>query len=81
MPSRNDGEVYEVRVKGHLDRRWSKWFGGMAIIHEAGGETILVGPVVDQAALHGLLTQINDLGLVLIAVRRVEAQEARTESS
>jgi hypothetical protein len=60
---------YEIRVEGHLAADWSDWFAGLAIRQEPGGETILSGPL-DQAALHGVLARIRDLGLVLIAVNQ-----------
>jgi hypothetical protein len=63
---------YEIRVKGHIGDSWSSWFEGMAIRHEESGETILSGPLVDQAALHGVLIKIRDLGLSLVEVRRKE---------
>jgi hypothetical protein len=59
---------YQIRLIGHLDTRWSDWFDGLAISHEADGTTLLSGPVADQAALHGLLTKIGNLGLPLLAV-------------
>ena len=68
--------IYQIRLKGHLDRRRSDWFEGMIITLEQGGETLLTGPVEDQAALHGLLRKVRDLGLPLIAVVRVEPSEA-----
>jgi len=68
--------VYEIRVKGHLDPRWSEWFQGLAVTRTESGETILSGPVVDQAALHGLLAKIRDLNLTLISVTRAEAEQA-----
>ncbi len=65
--------VYEIRVKGHLDSpHWSRWFGDMTVTLVETGETILSGPIVDQAALHGLLARVRDLGLELISVNRVE---------
>ena len=63
---------YEIRVKGHLNPSWSDWFDGMSIIHEANGETLLVGKLIDQAALRGLLNRLSDLGISLIAVNPVE---------
>ena len=60
--------IYTIRIKGHLDAKWSEWFEGLQIIHEANGETMLVGEVVDQASLHGLLAKVRDLGLPLVAV-------------
>ena len=62
---------YRIKLKGHLDHKWSDWFEQMAISHE-GCETILTGPVTDQAALHGLLIRIRDLNLTLLAVKRIE---------
>ena len=66
---------YRIRVKGHLDSRWSTWFEGLTVITEESGETVLYGPVMDQAALHGLLARIRDLGLPLLAVSRAKADE------
>ena len=63
-------EFYRFRVRGHLDDRWSEWFEGLVIHLEEDGTTVLVGPVVDQAALHGVLIQIRDLGLPLLSVKR-----------
>jgi hypothetical protein len=62
---------YEIRVKGHLDTRWGAWFDGLAITHGSDGTTIIYGPVADQAALHGLLQKIRDLGLPLISVNHL----------
>jgi len=59
--------VYQIRIKGHLDRRWTDWFGGLAITLEDDGDTVLTGPVADQAALHGLLMKVRDLGMPLIS--------------
>lgn len=64
--------VYEIRIKGHLSPEWADWFEGLAITLEANGETRLTGPVVDQAALHGLLKKVRDLGLPLLTVNAVE---------
>ena len=63
--------VYQIRVKGSLDPKWSDWFNGLAFVRQANDETLLVGPVADQTALYGLLAVIRDLGLPLLAVRRV----------
>lgn len=63
--------VYQIRIKGHLGSRWTDWFGDMTITLEDNGETLLTGPVVDQAALHGLLRKIRDLGMPLISAVRV----------
>ena len=66
---------YEIRVEGGLDRSpWSRWFEGMQVIPQGDGTTIISGPVVDQSALHGLLAKVRDLGLVLVAVQRLESE-------
>jgi hypothetical protein len=64
--------VYQIRVKGHLGHPWTDWFEGMTITLEEGGDTLLTGPVADQAALHGLLRKVRDLGLPLISAVRVK---------
>ena len=64
------GESYEIRLKGHLEPRWADWFDGLTLTQESDGTTVLRGSVVDQAALHGLLGKVRDLGLPLIAVHR-----------
>ena len=63
---------YEIRVKGILDGRWTAWFEDLQVASD-GDETVICGPVVDQAALHGVLTKVRDLGLFLISVRRLDA--------
>ncbi len=65
--------LYEIRIKGLLDQRWSTWFDGMTLTHDAKSETILSGLVVDQAALHSLLIKVHTLNLTLISVVRIEA--------
>jgi hypothetical protein len=62
--------TYEIRVQGHLDQRWSEWFDGLAISYDADGNTVLRGPLVDEAALHGVLNKVRDLALPLLAVSR-----------
>jgi len=62
---------YEIRLKGHLEQRWVDWLEGLAITLEANGTTSLSGPLADQAALHGVLNRIRDLGLPIISVQRV----------
>lgn len=64
-------EIFEIRLQGHLDTRWASWFEGMTITLTEEGETILSGPVADQAALHGLLKKIRDLGAPLLSVTSV----------
>ena len=72
-------DIYRVHVRGHLDDRWSDWLEGMAVQRRDDGTTVLVGPVVDQAALHGLIARIRDLGLPLLAVDRVAEPHTHTE--
>ena len=71
--------IYEIRVRGVLDRKWSDWFDGFTIMPQANDKTLLTGPVADQAALHGLLGKIRDLGLPLLSVKRVEAASPTEE--
>ena len=68
----NQPMVYQIRIKGHLGPQWADWFGGMTITREDNGDTLLTGPVVDQAALHGLLRKVRDLGMPLISATRVK---------
>ena len=65
---RNHPPCYEIRLRGHLDSQWTDWFGGLTITMEEDGTTLLTGPVIDQAALHGLLKKVRDMGLPLISV-------------
>jgi len=70
---------YEIRVKGHLAGRWAAWFDGLSLTREPEGTTLLEGPVVDQAALHGLLQKVRDTGLPLVSVERVEPDAPTTD--
>jgi len=70
--------VYQIRIKGHLDSQWTDWFGGLTITLEEGGDTLLTGPVVDQAALHGLLKKVRDLGMPLVSVSPVKPGPSTT---
>jgi hypothetical protein len=63
---------YEIRIQGVLDSRWSTWFEGLQVTSDQAGQTTIAGPVTDQAALHGLLTKIRDLGLPLLSVCRID---------
>jgi hypothetical protein len=63
--------VYQIRIEGHLDYQWTDWFSGLIIALEEDGETLLTGPVVDQAALYGLLKKVRDLGMPLVSLNRV----------
>ena len=68
--------VYQIRIQGHLGREWTDWFGGLTIRRTDNGETLLTGPVVDQAALHGLLTKVRDGGMPLVSVMLVKPDPA-----
>ena len=69
--SHREAGRYEIRLKGHLDSRWATWFDGLSLTNESDGTTIICGPVVDQAALYGLLQKVRDLGLPLVSVTQV----------
>jgi hypothetical protein len=68
--------IYQIRIKGHLGREWTGWFEGLTITQEENGDTLLTGPVIDQAALHGLLKKVRDLGMPLVSVVPVEHGQA-----
>jgi hypothetical protein len=73
----DDQAVYQIRVKGILDEGWSDWFGGLTVTTHANRDTLLTGPVRDQAALFGLLVKVRDAGLVLLSVRRVDGDRPK----
>ena len=68
--------IYQIRVQSHLGSDWTDWFDGLTIALEDNGDTLLTGPVIDQAALHGLLKKVRDLGMPLLSVIRVEPGQA-----
>ncbi len=72
--------VYQIRVKGNLENKWSEWFDGFSITPQTNAETVLIGVVADQAALHGLLAKVRDLGLPLIEVKRLKSKQQDIES-
>ncbi len=74
----SDSSRYEIRLGGHLEPRWAAWFDGMALIQQSDGTTVIHGPVIDQAALHGLLQRIRDLGLPLLAVTQLDPDQPHT---
>jgi hypothetical protein len=73
--TQDEPDYYEIQLKGHLDDRWAAWFSGLTITRETNGTTRLAGPVADQAALHGLLRTVRDLGLHLISVIQIEPKQ------
>ena len=75
----DEPERYEIRLKGYLDDRWADRFEGLSFTHESDGTTILCGPVVDQAALHGFLRKVHDLGIPLLSVMRLESGQANAK--
>jgi hypothetical protein len=66
------GEIYKIKLKGHLNESWADWFDGMTFTHESDGTTMLIGEIVDQAALYGLLKKVRDLGLPLLSVNQID---------
>jgi len=78
---RHDPGEYEIRLRGHLDDRWAAWFDGLCLTNESDGTTTIRGPVVDQAALHGLLQKLRDTGLALLSVTHVEPSHANDLTS
>jgi hypothetical protein len=71
----NQTIVYKIRLKGHLSHQWTEWFEGLVITLEADGNTLLIGPVLDQAVLHGLLKKVRDLGMPLLSVNQVQPSQ------
>ena len=79
-PDPDQPMICRIRIEGYLDPHWSRWFEGLAITLEDNGETLLTGPLVDQAALHGLIRRVRDLGIPLLSVVCVKAGQAETSA-
>jgi hypothetical protein len=73
--------IYQIRLKGHLGDEWTDWFDGLTITLEEDGDTLLTGPLIDQAALHGVLKKVRDLGLPLVSVVPVQSNEEHSSRS
>ena len=73
---RGETGLYEIRLRGHLDTRWAAWFDGLSLTHQPDGTTVIHGDIPDQAALHGLLQKVRDIGLPLVSVSHVEPDRA-----
>jgi hypothetical protein len=71
--------IYQIKVKSHLSSDWTDWFDGLTITPEEGGDTLLTGPVIDQAALYGLIKKVRDLGMILISLNPVQPNDAIPE--
>lgn len=78
---RGEARHYAIRLAGHLDTRWAAWFDGLTVAHGGDGTTVISGPIADQAALHGVLARVRDLGLPLVTVTQVEAEPPDTHDS
>jgi len=75
FPYENSRGIYEIKLKGHLNESWAEWLDGLSMTYGDDGTTILTGKIVDQAALHGILKKINDLGIPLISVNRLDSNQ------
>lgn len=82
-PTTDSGQplIYQIRIRGHLGEQWSAWFSGLTITLEDNGDTLLTGPVADQAALHGLLKEVRDLGIPLVSVSPVDSRPKAASGS
>lgn len=76
LPNKSTGKIYQIRLQGHLDESWTDWFDGLTFKHESDGTTMLSGEVIDQAALHGLLKKVRDLGMPLLSVNCLDPDES-----
>ena len=80
-PDRPEAGRYEIRLTGRLDAHWAAWFDGLSVSDDGDGTTVISGPMADQAALHGVLQRVRDLGLPLLSVTRVETRPTTTTGS
>ena len=80
-PTPSQTVIYQIRLKGYLDSQWANWFEGLTITWEQDGNTLLSGPVADQAALHGLLKRVRDLGMPLVSVSQIQPGEIHSYGS
>lgn len=80
-PDRPEAGRYEIRITGHLDAHWAAWFDGLTVSHDDDRKTVISGPIADQAALHGVLQQVRDLGLTLVSMTRVDGDETTPTGS
>ena len=76
-PDRPEAGRYEIRLTGRLDAHWGAWFDGLTVSQDSDGTTVISGPIADQSALHGVLQRVRDLGLPLVSVTRVDADQSR----
>ncbi len=76
-PDRPEAGRYEIRLTGRLDAHWGAWFDGLTVSQDSDGTTVISGPIADQSALHGVLRRVRDLGLPLVSVTRVDADQSR----
>jgi len=77
----NEPMIYQIRITGHLSAQWTDWFDGLTITLEDNGDTLLMGPVIDQAALYGLLKKVRDLGMSLVSVNRVQPDRVQVSDA
>ena len=77
LPGMSETETYEIRIQGRLDGRWTSWFDGMELVDDVDGSTLIRGQVADQAALHGLIQKVRDLGLPLLSVTHTQTGTTR----
>jgi hypothetical protein len=80
-PDRPEAGRYEIRLTGRLDAHWAAWFDGLSVSHDGDGTSVISGPIEDQAALHGVLQRVRDLGLPLLSVTRIETSPTSTTGS